>query len=233
MRKISRTKIGIMTIIGIILVGTLFFIPQTHQVEEQRVVENEYQPELGYQPSQLVAAFPVPVNTEVRQEESTPTRINYQITGINQQVDGTIRYLQALDEQGWDLIEKTATDTYVLSNQIETVSITLTDERLTIEIIEDPIQELLETMSLDSKIGQLILAGFAGTTMTSELEILIDEFHVGGLIFFGHNIENAEQVQALTTAIHEQAAIPPFLSVDEEGGRVSRLPDEMPNFPTA
>ena len=45
---------------------------------------------------------------------------------------------------------------------------------------------------------------------------------LGGVIFFTKDIENAEQFKELTSRLKSVAKIPPFLSIDQEGGRVER-----------
>ena len=45
---------------------------------------------------------------------------------------------------------------------------------------------------------------------------------LGGVIFFTKDIKSAEQFSALTDRIRAISKIPPFLSIDQEGGRVER-----------
>lgn len=45
---------------------------------------------------------------------------------------------------------------------------------------------------------------------------------LGGIIFFTKDIQSAEQFRALIEEIKAQSLIPPFLSIDQEGGRVER-----------
>lgn len=45
---------------------------------------------------------------------------------------------------------------------------------------------------------------------------------LGGIIFFSHDIKSPEQFKKLTTEITKMAKFPPFLSIDQEGGRVER-----------
>ena len=45
--------------------------------------------------------------------------------------------------------------------------------------------------------GQMMMAGFEGTTLTQETEDLIRNHHVGGLILFGRNYENPKQLHTL------------------------------------
>ena len=89
-------------------------------------------------------------------------------------------------------------------------------------------------MTLDEKIGQMIIVGFNGTGVNEELINLANINKVGGVILFKRNIETSEQLKELNNNIEElNNEIPLFISVDEEGGRVNRLPSDMENFPSA
>ena len=84
--------------------------------------------------------------------------------------------------------------------------------------------------------GQMIMAGFEGTTLTPETEDLIRNHHVGGLILFSRNYENPEQLHTLIRDLQKVAAststgLPLFISVDQEGGRVARLTEPFTKYP--
>ena len=81
-------------------------------------------------------------------------------------------------------------------------------------------------------IGQLIVAGFAGSTIPPELRSLARDFDLGGIILFDRNIEEPEQVADLA---HEAQALsrefPVWVTVDQEGGRVARLGAPFTRWP--
>jgi len=52
---------------------------------------------------------------------------------------------------------------------------------------------------------------------------LLEEIQPGGVILFAQNVESIPQVQRLVSEIRQCMIIPPFIALDEEGGRVSRL----------
>lgn len=84
--------------------------------------------------------------------------------------------------------------------------------------------------------GQMMMAGFEGTTLTQETEDLISNHHVGGLILFGRNYENPKQLHTLIRDLQDVAAststgLPLFISVDQEGGRVARLTEPFTKYP--
>lgn len=82
------------------------------------------------------------------------------------------------------------------------------------------------------KIGQLFMIGFMGTTVTQELASFIKEYKPGGIILFSRNLESIEQIVELTNELQRCSPKTPLLiSIDQEGGRVSRLPKDFTIFP--
>jgi beta-N-acetylhexosaminidase len=73
--------------------------------------------------------------------------------------------------------------------------------------------------------GQLLFAGFAGTTLPDDLAALIGAGRVGGVVLFARNIESPAQLRALVAELHARAPAdaPLCVSIDQEGGRVQRL----------
>src|SRR5699024_6781810 len=63
-----------------------------------------------------------------------------------------------------------------------------------VEGSEDDInQSGVSDMNLDEKIGQMIFSGVDGTELTAENQNMIEQYHVGGVILFGNNIDNTAQ----------------------------------------
>ena len=90
--------------------------------------------------------------------------------------------------------------------------------------------------SIPELTGQMLMAGFEGTTLTPETEDLIRNRHVGGLILFSRNYENPKQLHTLIQDLQNVAAststgLPLFISVDQEGGRVARLTEPFTKYP--
>lgn len=88
--------------------------------------------------------------------------------------------------------------------------------------------------SLQQKIGQLFLIGFAGDTLTPDHPLVADivNENLGGVILFDrfvaeksdtHNIIDAEQLYRLTAALQNHAGGQLLIAVDQEGGRVNRF----------
>ncbi|MET1013871.1 MAG: beta-N-acetylhexosaminidase [Paenisporosarcina sp.] len=100
---------------------------------------------------------------------------------------------------------------------------------------EQTVAGVLEEMTLEEKIGQMIIAGISDTTVTKNTRSLINDNHVGGIILYTTNMKNSKQTLQLLNQIkkvNEQNTFPLFLGIDQEGGRISRLPNEITNLPT-
>ncbi|MEK5444295.1 beta-N-acetylhexosaminidase [Fredinandcohnia sp. FSL W7-1320] len=91
-----------------------------------------------------------------------------------------------------------------------------------------------ENQSLDEKIGQMIFAGISGTTMSQNMNQLITKYQVGGIIFNGDNLVSPKQTVNYLNQIKQanEGKIPLFFGVDQEGGRISKLPGGLITFPT-
>lgn len=83
--------------------------------------------------------------------------------------------------------------------------------------------------------GQLFMAGMPGTRLDKGTETLIREYNLGGVILFAKNIQDPFQITSLCKDIQEKAlahqGLPLFIAVDQEGGRVKRLPAPFTCFP--
>lgn len=89
-------------------------------------------------------------------------------------------------------------------------------------------------MTLKEKLGQLMMAGFEGTRLSKAITRLVTGARVGGVILFRRNVVDPAQVLSLTRALQRKAPRAPlFIAVDQEGGRVSRLPPPFTQFPAA
>ncbi|MWC28592.1 beta-N-acetylhexosaminidase [Paenibacillus sp. MMS18-CY102] len=89
--------------------------------------------------------------------------------------------------------------------------------------------------SLKEKAGQLFIFGFHGYEPDEAVLAHIAEYGLGGVIYFSRNVQSAQQVHALSAALHqaaEQAGRPQLLvSIDQEGGMVSRIVDGVTLMP--
>lgn len=101
------------------------------------------------------------------------------------------------------------------------------------------IKQMVADLSLEEKIGQLLLVDFrkwetAGAYEVSDLEEMNDEvasiigdYHLGNIILFGENLKDTKKATALVCAMQGAAIssgnLPLLIGTDQEGGSVTRL----------
>lgn len=115
------------------------------------------------------------------------------------------------------------------------------------------VDALLDRLTLEEKVGQLLLLGFGGTQMDDTIATFLDEMKPGGVALFGRNLETSEQtirlirdVRAHDPAGHVEVTasapggrsrtvrgVPMFVAVDQEGGNVVRLKKDATILPSA
>src|SRR3954467_4580108 len=72
-------------------------------------------------------------------------------------------------------------------------------------------------------LGQLILTGVPGYELDSKAAALFRRIQPGGFILFGRNIRSAAQLRKLIDDLRDLSDVEPIITIDQEGGRVSRL----------
>src|SRR5947208_4721699 len=77
-------------------------------------------------------------------------------------------------------------------------------------------------MKSDS-LGQLIMTGVPGKELDAKTADLFRRIQPGGFILFGRNIESPAQLRKLIDDLRGLSEIEPIITIDQEGGRVSRL----------
>jgi beta-N-acetylhexosaminidase len=89
-------------------------------------------------------------------------------------------------------------------------------------------------MTLKEKIGQMFMVGFEGAVPSRTVLRLIKEFHLGGVILFSRNLKSPSQTARLCNTLQSKSQkMPLLIAIDQEGGRVSRLPKGFTVFPSA
>lgn len=94
------------------------------------------------------------------------------------------------------------------------------------------------TATAEERAGQHIMAGFTGIEAPAALLARIREGRLGGIVLFKRNIESAAQLHHLTESLQAAARAsrlqtPLLISIDEEGGRVSRVSPDFFQLPPA
>ena len=95
------------------------------------------------------------------------------------------------------------------------------------------VNQMLSHMTLDEKIGQMIMIEFEESQMSDGLAYEISHYHIGSVILYAYNVLNPDQTRTLDQAIQANAKIPVLISTDQEGGSVNRLSSIIGPLPSA
>jgi len=91
----------------------------------------------------------------------------------------------------------------------------------------------IKDLSLREKVGQMLMFAFHGTEFNDQLRTFSGEFKLGGVVHFARNIKNVKQIAKLNQDLKDSFAIPPFISLDQEGGPVIRVMSGITPLPGA
>ena len=95
----------------------------------------------------------------------------------------------------------------------------------------------MKNLTLREKIGQMLIIKIQGKEITNETKRMIEEYKVGGIILYRKNYDTYEEMINLINEIkkvnHKSGNMPLFISIDQEGGRVNRMPRELKNIKSA
>lgn len=107
----------------------------------------------------------------------------------------------------------------------------------------DPILLAIEAMTVEQKVGQMLMPVVAGTSAnqvtTAQAAFnqalagydtpaeIVDNYQLGGLMYLGPNVISTEQIATfsaeLQQSVSDQGGIALFIAADQEGGRVRRI----------
>lgn len=103
-------------------------------------------------------------------------------------------------------------------------------------LAETDVKAIVEGMSVDEKVGQMLMPDFRNwqkqgeskatgfTVMNDEVGSIIKKYHLGGVILFAENVVGTEQTARLTDGLQKASPeLPLFITIDQEGGIVTRL----------
>ncbi|CDN44809.1 MULTISPECIES: beta-N-acetylhexosaminidase [Paenibacillus] len=92
------------------------------------------------------------------------------------------------------------------------------------------------SMSTEEKVGQLVIAGVEGIKPDKEAETLVRDYRVGGFILFRDNMKTLQGtvdfLNGLKALNKAEGNLPLMLGVDEEGGKVTRMPASVEKIPS-
>ncbi len=90
-----------------------------------------------------------------------------------------------------------------------------------------------EALTLEEKVGQLLIVHFNGLEANEDARAYIQELHVGGFIYYNwaNGLNNPEQIRKLSAGLQNLAKIPLWITLDQEGGPVARLNEGFYRLP--
>jgi len=91
---------------------------------------------------------------------------------------------------------------------------------------QEYLDALVQNMTLDQKLGQMMIVQFVGPEYGLDISTMISQYNVGAAILFGvnNNIQDRSQLKSLIGQLHRNSApIPMVVAIDQEGGTVDRL----------
>lgn len=102
---------------------------------------------------------------------------------------------------------------------------------------DEQIDAMLADMTLEEKVGQLMVVGFDGSKVSSNAVDMIKHKHIGGIIYFDRNMESPKQVAELSNSLQQIAAesknqLPLMIAVDQEGGDILRMRSQVSPIPS-
>ncbi len=105
---------------------------------------------------------------------------------------------------------------------------------------KDIVLHLMAGMSLDQKLGQLIVVEYSGNNyQDSGLQYMVTQQHIGGILYqeVNHNFDPPDNtidgLAAFSSQIQDDATIPMLIGTDQEGGQVNRLQNFHGPLPSA
>ena len=93
--------------------------------------------------------------------------------------------------------------------------------------------QTLLSLPLERQIGQLLYIGLPGTEFDEEARALVEEISPGGVIIFGRNVAEPEQLRGLLDSVRDALPTEPLFGIDQEGGLVDRLRKIFTPMPAA
>ena len=95
----------------------------------------------------------------------------------------------------------------------------------------------MENLKLREKIGQMLIVKILGKEISETDKKLIRDYKIGGVILYRKNYDNYSEMLKIINEIKkinkDCGNIPLFISIDQEGGRVNRMPHEFKNIKSA
>ncbi len=95
----------------------------------------------------------------------------------------------------------------------------------------------MEKLTLREKVGQMLIIKIFGKEISDKTKKIIRDYKIGGVILYRKNYDTYDEMLKIINEIkkinRENGNIPLFISIDQEGGRVNRMPYELKNIKSA
>ena len=96
--------------------------------------------------------------------------------------------------------------------------------------------EKIENLTLEEKVGQMFMVGLGNVEYLKNIENLIIKYKIGGILLYKKDYKDYKELNNLVNRLRKignQNKIPLFIAIDQEGGRVNRMPNDFKNLPSA
>lgn len=87
---------------------------------------------------------------------------------------------------------------------------------------EDDIETIIKSLTTEEKVGQLFNIAIVGKTLKDEYKTFLTKYQIGGITLFDYNMKSREQLKDFVDSLQKIMKIPLFISIDQEGGRITR-----------
>ena len=90
----------------------------------------------------------------------------------------------------------------------------------------------IKELSIPEKVGQMIMVGMDTNHITERIKLMITKYKIGGIILYRKNFNTYQEMLALIRQLkqlNQENKIPLWIAIDQEGGRVNRMPKEILN----
>ena len=94
--------------------------------------------------------------------------------------------------------------------------------------------EKLENLSIEEKVGQMLMVGLDGIKNLKQVKNLVKKYKITGVLLYKRDYKNYREMINLINEFRKlgrENKIPLFIAIDQEGGRVNRMPNEFKNLP--
>lgn len=97
--------------------------------------------------------------------------------------------------------------------------------------LDDFLDRKIAFLTNKEKKGELFMVSIPGPTLDKDTERFLTDNHIGGVILFSKNVATPEQLKTLTDDLKTKVNTRILIAIDQEGGKVSRIPwDEYSDF---